>query len=391
MNILFIASWWPTYESSRNGIFIKEHALAINNVHNVFVIYPGYFGKNTLLKRQKSIAIRFVNSNEGLKEYELSGNIFVRKFGFLERKIIAQLKLFIAKHQIDIIHLNVLPTFISKVILKNSHILKRKIVLTEHSSYYHREIFIKDSVPYIKKKTELISLLSKTELRCIMPVSKDLSNILVQDYQYNGKIYIVPNIANPVFDYYNKNITQDTINISLIALWNAPKNPIIFLKVLSKLFIEKPDFFYKLRINWFGDGQQMQEVKMYIKEKLADLQITFHGIAEKKTLSAFFNTSAFFVHPTSAENLPTVIIESLSCGCPVLSSSINGITELINESNGLLYINDNIDSFYNNLLKMCRSYMLYDRKLISESSKQKYSAHTISKQIDSVYNSINNL
>ena len=102
-------------------------------------------------------------------------------------------------------------------------------------------------------------------------------------------------------------------------------------------------------------------------------------------ISEILNDTHFLVHPTSAENLPCIIIESLCCGCPVISADINGVSELINDSNGLLYEVDNLDSFYEKFIEMIYKQNILDRIKISEEAQKKYSSKNIGKLISDIY------
>ena len=54
-------------------------------------------------------------------------------------------------------------------------------------------------------------------------------------------------------------------------------------------------------------------------------------------MGTYQNTSAeLFVHTSSSEGLPFVIMEALSCGLPVLATDVGGVSELVNSATGSL-------------------------------------------------------
>jgi glycosyltransferase involved in cell wall biosynthesis len=65
--------------------------------------------------------------------------------------------------------------------------------------------------------------------------------------------------------------------------------------------------------------------------------ISTGSISDHRKMAAYFYSADIFVTPTLAENSPLVIIESLSCGTPVVASRVGGIPDIVNESNGLLF------------------------------------------------------
>ncbi len=94
----------------------------------------------------------------------------------------------------------------------------------------------------------------------------------------------------------------------------------------------------------------------HLKNEMDTSQITLLMIGKKKNnldynfdikqlgyiqnedfLSVGYNSADLFVIPSLAENLPNTIIESMSCGTPVVGFNVGGIPELIKDNkNGLL-------------------------------------------------------
>lgn len=65
---------------------------------------------------------------------------------------------------------------------------------------------------------------------------------------------------------------------------------------------------------------------------------TFTGyINEDNTLSQYYSACDVFITPSLDENLPNTIMESLSCGTPVLAFNTGGISDLVeHKKNGYL-------------------------------------------------------
>ena len=58
-----------------------------------------------------------------------------------------------------------------------------------------------------------------------------------------------------------------------------------------------------------------------------------------------YNASDLTIVPSINENFPNVILESMSCGTPVISFNTGGISNIIDNKNGVLVENFNIDKF----------------------------------------------
>lgn len=53
-------------------------------------------------------------------------------------------------------------------------------------------------------------------------------------------------------------------------------------------------------------------------------------------MADFYNAADLYVLPTRADNLPSTILESLSCGLPVVSFRVGGVPEMVVNGNGYL-------------------------------------------------------
>jgi glycosyltransferase involved in cell wall biosynthesis len=89
---------------------------------------------------------------------------------------------------------------------------------------------------------------------------------------------------------------------------------------------------------------------------------------------------------SKADNLPNTVLESISCGTPVLGYKIGGIPDMINMTNGFLY--DVVDELLAHLKKI-KPFNETKREKIAVNAKKNFSNK---KQVNSyikLYNSLN--
>ena len=132
----------------------------------------------------------------------------------------------------------------------------------------------------------------------------------------------------------------------------------------------------------------MNEIKVFVNQYLSDLDIIFLGLLSKGAIAEQMSVSSFLVHPTDAENLPCIIIESLCSGLPVLSSNVNGNLELINKENGFMYEVKNLEDFYLKFIQMTNDYPYLNKGKIAKKAREKYSSLAVGKQIKNIYNKV---
>ncbi|MCU7519720.1 MAG: glycosyltransferase [Ignavibacteria bacterium] len=80
-------------------------------------------------------------------------------------------------------------------------------------------------------------------------------------------------------------------------------------------------------------------------------ELLFLGsISDENTIASIYNLADVFVIPSTEDNLPNTVIESLSCGTPVVGFNIGGIPDMVtHKKNGYLADPGNIDDLKNGI------------------------------------------
>ena len=73
-----------------------------------------------------------------------------------------------------------------------------------------------------------------------------------------------------------------------------------------------------------------------IKQLNIEKHIVFHGTLEAKEIAALLKEADLFVLTSRFENLPCVLIESISAGVPIVSTNVGGIKEIVHPAYGQL-------------------------------------------------------
>jgi glycosyltransferase involved in cell wall biosynthesis len=91
---------------------------------------------------------------------------------------------------------------------------------------------------------------------------------------------------------------------------------------------------------------------------------------DKEILNYLFSISIFFINPTFKDNFPTVNIEALMQGCPIITFNTGGCGEVINTSNGVLLNDKSANGIQKVLMKLENK--IFDRKMIKENAIQDF-------------------
>lgn len=393
MHCLFLAGWWPTTTLSLNGIFVKEHALAVGKQCQITVLYINSIKKPSSLK---PVSVRRLEEKitDNLRIIGFDIELLISRYGVLKtllKKILfAELKKLQKTTPVSILHLHILQSNWAAPAFAIAKKLNLPLALTEHFSFYHTEIFLLPEKKIVAKKKEVAAYLNNPVLKSIMPVSHHLASVLKENF--NGpknKFDVVPNIAHHLFTLSNtEKKPTDKINVLSTAIWQLPKNPLLFFEVLKQVKEKELTLYEKIKITWGGYGPQMEDIKNFVQTHLSDLDINFTGKLSKDQIANYMKCHDFLVHPSDSENLPCIIIESLCSGLPVLSVNINGVPELVNKTNGMLYKAKSATDFYNTFIAMCNNIPSFNRNRIASDARALYNEDVVGRQIFNIYKKI---
>ena len=75
--------------------------------------------------------------------------------------------------------------------------------------------------------------------------------------------------------------------------------------------------------------------KNFIDDSLTNI-ICIERKVSHEELAEFYTKSEFFFNPTKEDTFPTVNIESIACGTPVVTYKVGGSPEIIDENTGIV-------------------------------------------------------
>ena len=82
--------------------------------------------------------------------------------------------------------------------------------------------------------------------------------------------------------------------------------------------------------------------------------ISIHRTHDQRELAAIYSAADVFVNPTREENFPTVNIESLACGTPVITFATGGSPEIIDDNSGRTIVCEDKESLVQEIVSICR-------------------------------------
>ena len=108
------------------------------------------------------------------------------------------------------------------------------------------------------------------------------------------------------------------------------------LKALPAILDKNPATHYLI----IGDGDYGEPLQNLVKDLAIQEHVTFAG--RRTDIPALLSISDVFVLPTLKDALPTVLIEALAAGIPIVATNVGGVPEIVEGGvNGLLVSPEN--------------------------------------------------
>lgn len=179
----------------------------------------------------------------------------------------------------------------------------------------------------------------------------------------------------------NAQIVYNAVNIpNEIAEWNDERFQILFLGILikrkgveelvrafHKIVTLKPEKNIKLVMT--GTGEEEANLKRMIAEFGLEDKVTLAGWIGDDEKHKLLRESQLFVLPSYNEGMPRAILEAMSYGMPIVSTSVGDISvTVIDGENGYLVTPGDVDSLASKMLSIVDNKALYEK--MGASSRQ---------------------
>ena len=244
---------------------------------------------------------------------------------------------------------------------------------------YPPTLFIDNSASTYKKRNKLYN--SIDSLTIVTP-SKWLSDLGKYSFFKDKNIQVINNginldIFKPIDSDFRKeyNIEDKYLILGLAYDWKDPRKGLEdFIKLSSTL----PNNY---QIVLVGTNDEIDAI-------LPKNIISIHKTHNQEELVKIYSTADVFVSPTKADNFPTVNIEALACGTPVITYDAGGSKESISDKCGT-YVNINdIDTLQKEIIHACEDRPYKKEDCIKQSKK--YNMYDKFNEYVSLYNKILN-
>jgi glycosyltransferase involved in cell wall biosynthesis len=163
--------------------------------------------------------------------------------------------------------------------------------------------------------------------------SRDVWNVLQLRYGLNVErvAYIASGVEQRFFTprQYER---REGVRLLYAGTWLDQRGIFYLREALQNLPQRVPDW----SITIAGPGAPAQEIRRFFGEELAQ-RVVVLPVVEAERMPALYSEHDIFVFPSLMEGLPSVLLEAMASGMPVITTETCGMPDIVrNECNGLL-------------------------------------------------------
>ena len=372
MDIVFLASWYPSRLNPELGNFVQRHAEAVAfSGARIKVVHVAYSNRILFPKMKKEIVNQIEIFHLFLPKISLHADSLIQYW----LKII--LKNILKKgFNPELIHCHVAYPA-GDIAIKLSEKLNLPLVSTEHWSRFD-QAGLDEPNKEIEQKIRKVSAMSSA----ILPVSNYLAK-LMQRTGIAGRYQVIYNCVNTQFFYpiSRKHPSKFTF-LHISNFEPGIKNTEGIIEAFSKLKASDAQLIIA------GDGDLNRLRRFCESKNINTRNIRFQGKLKYLEVAKLNQESDCLVLFSNFENLPCVIAEAHCCGNPVLASNVGGIPEMIDSGNGKLIDPQATEDLTNEMEWMIQNYNSYDKPQIAKNARLRYGYQSIGNAFLGIYSSV---
>ena len=175
-----------------------------------------------------------------------------------------------------------------------------------------------------------------------------LADLVKQSFFKKYPIRVINNgidlsVFKPTESFFRKNngLTHKKVVLGVASIWEFGKGLDVFIKLSNLL----PDDY---RIVLVGTDDN-------VDKQLPSNIISIHRTHNQKELAEIYTAADVFANPTREDTFPTVNMESLACGTPVVTFRTGGSLEILDDSCGSVVDCDDIDGMEIEVRRICEN------------------------------------
>jgi glycosyltransferase involved in cell wall biosynthesis len=213
--------------------------------------------------------------------------------------------------------------------------------------------------------------------------SRDVWSMLQLKYNLDAdRVAYIPNGVEPRFFIPREYRSSEALRLLYAGTW-LDQRGIFYIRVaLRNVAPQIPG----LTMTFAGCGVPPEEIQSFFGAELAG-RIVVRPVVEAERMPELYAEHDVFLFPSLMEGLPSVLLEAMATGMPVITTETCGMPDVVeHEFNGLLILPANASAIEEAVLRLTRSVEL--RRKLGEAARETMKRHTwerAARQLEALY------
>jgi glycosyltransferase involved in cell wall biosynthesis len=246
------------------------------------------------------------------------------------------------------------------------------VIITGYDTIFHLMMLL-----LIKKNIRKVFWTDTINVRKRSSLSKFIRNALLAIYKAkisrfwatgNPGVNSLVELGIPIekcrsFPFFmdNDGIDKSVLNTDVLSVkkHQDAANKIVFVSVGQlkssknhKIIIEAATKVSDKAQFWIiGDGPEMVKLREMAKDLKVENKVKFFGWLQQDTLQELLNSSDVFLHPAVTDPFPTVVLDAMARGKPILGTNTSGsvVDRVIHGNNGFIITPNNLSELVDHI------------------------------------------
>lgn len=380
--MLHIPRWYPHRDDPMLGLFVKNHVASLEGKCKNSILY-----------------MHFVENQEKVIQFEQSkGDDIFLCIAYIRK---SSLKLFFLNQLINAFRYfrafrrsyRLVEKGEGKPHLVHVHVLTRPAIpalwlkyfqsipylISEHWSRYFPEH--NDFKGLVRKGLTQLAIQKAMALVC---VSGSLYQAMNAHGFYHKKYYTVPNVVDTkLFKPAEESVMNEITKLIHISCFeDKSKNISGLLKAIHVLKTEG----IRVAVDLLGDGPDKDNLESLAQQlELTENEVRFHGMLMPAFVKSKLQEADFLIQTSYYETFSTVVVESLACGVPVISTPVGIFSEIFNPEIGFLIPSTTPDEIAKSIVLAISSQGKYNKMAMTEIARKLFSNESVGESLFAIY------
>ncbi len=384
LNILLIASWYPSMEHPTAGSFVQEQAHMLRDYgHQVTVIHPFLLGTfASSIKKRSTVSFAQEDGIRVLRVGVVPPVPFFRGVSYaycFQRVREAMNRFQLDPKDFAVIHSHAM--FMGGII---AYMLSKKNNLPQvHTEHTSGLIF--NPKQYTNKD---LSLLRNTYADChkVLFVSQFAKEHTLSNIELESKenVVVLPNIVDPSFFSFPIRPFSKATSFKFLMIGNFI--PIKNHQLLLEAFRLVQKEFPTVRLSIAGNGPLELELRG-LCESLKLENVFWLPRLNRAEVKEQMAAHQVILSTSNVETFGLTIAEAQAMGKPVVVTDSGGVRDIVTQETGIV-TEGSSEAFAKGMLQLIQSYDTYDPETIRQSAKRRFSSEVIMEQLNEIYRSL---